>query len=133
MSKFLVDSDFLIANAKADDPSHKNASKISRNIHKRNKLFCLNIVVQEATTVISKRIGMKEAVIFYENIGDFIDTFVMLGEELEKDSWEIFLRQTKKGTSFVDCANITAVEKYKMDGILSFDRFYGDKLAKECR
>ncbi|OGM12120.1 hypothetical protein A2Z22_03455 [Candidatus Woesebacteria bacterium RBG_16_34_12] len=123
--KLLTDSDFLIANAKKDDPSHKTATSISRKLQKeKTELYCLNLVVQESATVISKRIGMDSARIFYKNIDSIIDKFIILDEELEKLSWEIFLVQRRKGTSFIDCANIAAIKKYKLDGILSFDDFY---------
>ena len=123
--KLLVDSDFLVAAYKADDPSHIRATKMSRLHNKQgNKFVCLNLVVQESATVISHRMGMDDARKFYKNIGNFIDTFIVLDTELEKECWNIFLEQSKKGTSFVDCANLAVCQKYKLDGILSFDKFY---------
>jgi len=44
--------------------------------------------------------------------------------ELENNSSKIFEKQSKKGMSFIDCANLAVLEKYKLDGILSFDEFY---------
>ena len=131
MLKLLVDSDFLIANYRADDPSHNKATKVAIDLNKkRAKFYCLNLVVQESTTVISKKIGMDDARKFYSGLKNFVDIFVLLDERLEKRAWEIFLKQTKKGTSFVDCVNIAVVEKYNFDGILSFDKFYPKKYLK---
>ena len=48
----------------------------------------------------------------------------LIDEDLETMTWKIFKRQTKKGTSFVDCANMAVIEKYKLDGIITFDEFY---------
>lgn len=126
--KLLVDSDFLIANYRIDDPSHRKASESARELNKqKHKFYCLNIVVQESTTVISKKMGMNHARKFYSGLRNFIDIFVILDEQTERKAWEIFLAQTKKGTSFVDCANLAALEKYKFDKILSFDTVYPKK------
>lgn len=131
MLKLLVDSDFLIANYRRDDPSFEKATKAAIALNKKGaKLYCLNLVVQESTTVLSKKMGMHDAKKFYTGLNNFIDIFVLLDEKLEKRGWELFLKQTKKGTSFVDCANIAVVEKYKFDGILSFDKFYSPKYLK---
>lgn len=131
MKKYLVDSDFLIANYSVDDSSHKKASKIALSLNEKGaKFYCLNLVEQESTTVISKKMGMGDARKFHSGLKNFVDIFVVLDSGLEKRSWEIFLKQTKKGTSFIDCANIAVVEKYKFDGILSFDKFYPKKYLK---
>ena len=68
--------------------------------------------------------GMKYAKNFYSSVFRMASEKIIMDEELENESWKIFLSQTKKGTSFVDCANLAVVEKYKLDGILSFDKFY---------
>ena len=49
---------------------------------------------------------------------------ILLDLELENNSSKIFEKQSKKGMSFIDCANLAVLEKYKLDGILSFDEFY---------
>lgn len=124
MGKIIVDSDILVACYKHDDASHYTAVKLSELIHKKNQFMALNIVVQESTTVISNRMGMNDARRFYSNISHFIDHIIQLDELVEKSAWDILLKQTKKGCSFVDCANIAAVHEYKLNGILSFDAFY---------
>jgi len=37
---------------------------------------------------------------------------------------KIFLSRKEKGISWIDCFNAAAVKIYKLDGILSFDKFY---------
>ena len=53
---------------------------------------------------------------------------IFVDEEMEKLSWRIFSNQAKKGTSFVDCSNLAVIEKFSLDGIVSFDKFYPKKL-----
>lgn len=128
--KLLIDSDFLVSLYKPDDSNHIRSTKIYRKIESETTSFALNIVFQEATTVISKRMNMYHARKFYNSINKLITTKVYLDTSLEEKTWQIFLNQTKKGTSFVDCANLATMEYYKLDGILSFDEFYKDKRIK---
>lgn len=121
----LVDSDFLVAISKPDDYSHTRAKKLLHKLrNSRTNFYCLNCVVQESTTVISKKVGMKEARKFYSSLKNIIDRFIILDTTVENSAWDIFFRQSKKGTSFVDCANLAAFKRYKLDKIASFDRFY---------
>lgn len=122
--RFLLDSDFLVALYKPDDASHARSSEIFGNYYDEQDLVVLNAVLQESTTVISKRMGMIHARKFYRAVRKLVGIVLSLNEELETRAWEIFLKQTKKGCSFVDCANLAAIETYKFDGILSFDKFY---------
>lgn len=122
--KYLVDSDFLISFSSDADSTHSKSIEIYKNLTKNSELLATNLVFQESTTVISKRFGMQKAKIFYEMINKFINTRLVFEENIEKEAWKIFLKQNKKGTSFIDCANLAIFQKYKFDGILSFDEFY---------
>jgi len=92
------------------------------------EVWVLNLVVQESATVVSMRDGMDQARVFYDGYNSLVQMEIDLDEELEKLAWKIFLQQHKKGTSFVDCANMAVIEKYRLDGILSFDTFYPKEL-----
>lgn len=122
--KYLVDSDFLISFSNPEDSNHTKSHELYKKYKDSAELIALNLVFQEATTVVSKRFGMQKAVIFYEMLNKFINTKINFNEDLEKITWGVFLKQTKKGTSFIDCANLAFCKKYKLDGILSFDEFY---------
>lgn len=122
--KYLVDSDFLISFSNPDDSNHLKSHDIFKKLKENTELVALNLVFQESTTVVSKRFGMSMAKNFYEMICKFINTKINIDEEIEKKAWKLFLNQTKKGTSFIDCANQATFEKLKLDGILSFDEFY---------
>lgn len=121
--KYLVDSDFLYALYKPDDSNHQKAIKIYKD-KQNEELIVLNLVVQESTTLVSKRVDMSNAKSFYELVLKIVNKNIYLDIDLERDSWKIFLKQNKKGTSFIDCANLATYNKLKLDGILSFDEFY---------
>lgn len=127
----VVDSDILVGLYKPHDSNHKKALDLVKKLKDSGFVFSiLNIVLQESVTVISHHMGMEDARKFYAGIFTFVDKIINVDGNLEKRAWEVFLEQTKKGTSFVDCANLAALDYYKLDGILSFDEFYKDKRIK---
>lgn len=125
--RVLLDSDWLFASFIKRDPNNNKAKKLFDFVVTQNpELIVLNLVLQETATVISHRIGQSESLEFLEKVETLKAHRIIVDQELEQKGWEIFKKQTKKGTSFVDCANLAAIELFKLDGILSFDRFYKD-------
>lgn len=121
--KYLLDSDFLYALYKPDDSNNDRSKKLFLKTQ-GHELIVTNLVLQESTTLVARRIDMKNAKIFYESVSKIANKQITLSQDVEKNAWKLFLKQTKKGTSFIDCANLAVVQKYKLDGILSFDEFY---------
>ena len=129
--KYLVDSNILVAVYKRDDSTHERATRLVKKFHINGNTFIVNnLVIQESTTVISHKMGMRNAKEFYQGLVNFIDETISVEALVEKKAWRIFFEQAKKGTSFIDCANLAAIEHYKLDGILSFDTFYPKTLRR---
>jgi predicted nucleic acid-binding protein len=127
--KSIVDSDFLFGLFVPTDPHHNKAKGIFiREKKNESNLVVLNLVLQETATVLSHKVNQKLALDFIKKFNELEIQIIYLDEELENRTWKIFNSQTKKGTSFIDCANVAVTEKYKLDGIVSFDEFYPKKL-----
>ena len=127
--KLLVDSDCLVGAFREGDPHSTAATElIDKHSRSGTKLHASNLVIQESATVLSHRVGMDAVRLFYQKYPKLGLYIVDIDPALEKLSWDIFLRQTKKGTSFVDCSNLAVIQKYKLEGILSFDSFYPKSL-----
>lgn len=123
--RYLIDSDFLFGLFVDEDVHHSIASKILKKIKKNKvRLIVLNLVIQETATVISGKRSQREACLFLEKFTNLSIKIVNVDEDIETMAWNIFKKQTKKRTSFIDCTNLATLEKYKFDGILSFDEFY---------
>lgn len=123
--KLLVDSDFWFGLLVEGDVHHKESRKIFKEIvDAKVLLYCLRLVVYETATVLSYKIDQKASLLFLKKFRLLSVILIDIDEELEKRTWQIFEKQTKKGTSFIDCANLAAKEKYNIDGVLSFDRFF---------
>lgn len=123
--KYLADSDFLVGLFSENDAHNSKSVDLMQKMVKRgNKLFVLNLVVQESATVLSHRVNMDAVRLFYEKLPRLNLNVVSVDDKAEVASWSLFLKQTKKGCSFVDCANLSIFYTHKFDGIVSFDRFY---------
>ena len=129
MKKLLVDTDWLVGIFRNGDPHYKSAAKsLAKQFQSGNGVYVLNLVIQETGTVLSHRTGMGAVKLFWEKLPKLRLKIIWLDEVLEAEAWTVFLRQTKKGCSFVDCANLAVIDKYKLGGILSFDEFYPKEL-----
>ncbi len=127
--KLLIDSDFLVGLFRVGDPHYRVSTQLFQHYKEtKNSFHVINLVLQEAGTVLSHRVGMDAVRLYYQKVPLLEFICIDIDEGLEKRSWDIFLKQTKKGCSFVDCANLAVIEYYKLDGILSFDSFYPEKL-----
>lgn len=130
--KLLVDSDFWYGLVVEKDAHHEQVTRNFRVYQKKQAEFlCLKLVIYETVTVLSRRIDQKRSLIFLEKFNYLPVTLIELDQKLENRTWDIFKKQTKKGTSFVDCANLAVVEHYKLDGILSFNTFYPSTVRRD--
>lgn len=128
-AKVIIDSNVLIAVFLLEDSLHTRATQLVSQLKTQGTVFyTINLVLQESATVLSMRKGMTSARTFYAAVHNFVDQMVPFDEDVEKESWKIFLSETKKGTSFVDCALLASARHYKIDKIASFDRFYPKEL-----
>ena len=132
--KILLDSDGLFGLYVPSDPHHEKAKHLALFLRAQMvELYVTNVVIWETATVLSYKIGQELAIQFVRSFPSLGAHMVVLDESLESRGWEVFLRQTKKGTSFVDCANVAVIEELKLDGILSFDEFYPKELTEWMR
>ena len=122
--KLLIDSDFLFGLFVQTDPHYSESKRLGAKFGPTSNLFVSNLVIYETATVISYKDNHKSSLIFLDKLPSLNLQTIVLDSALEEMSWKIFKTQTKKGTSFVDCTNLAILEKYKLDGILSFDLFY---------
>lgn len=129
--KVIVDSDALFALYIASDGHHLEAKNIFRKLYKEeNEFIVSNLVLQETATIISYRFGQGPAIDFLRNFEHSGIKKLFVGEKLTVKSWDIFQKQTKKETSFIDCANVVVYRETKAGLIMSFDKFYQRKGLK---
>lgn len=125
--KVLIDSDALFALYFIDDSNHLRAKNILRAFSNKDQLFVANLVIQESATVISRKIGQKQTLDFLKKFEKTNTREIFVDRKLTAKTWRIFKKQTKKATSFIDCANLAIAQEFKIDKVFSFDKFYSVK------
>lgn len=129
--KVLLDSDALIALHSVSDAHHLKAKKIFKKyLEMETELLVTSLVLQESATVVSYKFGQKQAVDFLESFSKAGIRQIFVGEKMTAKAWDIFKRQEKKGTSFIDCANVAIYQETGAEEIMSFDKFYQRKGLK---
>lgn len=124
-NKLLVDSDIFYSLIDNKDANHIQAVSLNKKLISQGFNFItINLVIYETATVLSHKINHQVARDFLENILSGKMEIVRLDEEIEKDAFEIFRKQQRKNTSFVDCANIAVCKKMGFNVIFSFDKIY---------
>lgn len=121
--KIFVDADALVALAKEDDTNHQKAIKIASSL-KKVSLYVSPFTIPEAATVLSYRVSQKAAKQFLKEARKRRLIELKITPQVSRLADEIFLKQRKKRTSWIDCLNVAMIKAYKLQGIFSFDKFY---------
>lgn len=123
MMKAFVDTSFFIALADKSDKYYENA-KICLTDQANNKscLITSNAVLSETITWLRYRAGFKYAKEFGEKfrLSRILD-IIWIDSEIEKKSWEIFLKYADKELSYVDCLSFACMKMLKIESALTFD------------
>jgi len=132
-----VDADAFVAFTKDDDSNHVRAKQIFLNLQDAPITFITsNFVFAEVVTVLSQKVSHAIAVAFIKSMKSEDNVFQIerIDEKTEEAATQIFMEQTSKNVSFVDCINIAFIKEKHINGIFSFDSIYkknGLKSANE--
>lgn len=135
--KIFMDTDAFVALVKEDDSNHNRAKRIFQKLQAEPVVFSTsNYVFSETVTVLSQRVSHVAAVEFIKKMKSDENPFDIqrVEEEVENRAIEIFIAQTSKNISYVDCVNIAVIKKNGYDAIFSFDKAYrknGIKVTRE--
>lgn len=121
--KALADADFLVALAKEDDANHKRALRIVETL-RDSTVFITPFTISEVVTVLSYKVSQQAAKEFLQSVRKKSFIELSLDTVVTKEADNIFLSRQERGVSWIDCINVAFVRLYRLDGILSFDKFY---------
>lgn len=123
--QILIDTDAIIALTVKTDSNHKKALQIQKLLESKNAdIKIINLVLHEIITVLSYKVGQKEAINFLNKIKENPPKIIFIDEKLENLTYQEFLNQNKKGTSFIDCSNMAVMKYLNITKIFSFDKIY---------
>ena len=122
----LVDSDAFVGWMLKGDAHYERAGALFAQIkEKRTSVVTTSAVVDETITVLSHRQGQDTARAFLEQVieqGEFPVLFI--SEAIRTQALDLFVAQTKKGTSMTDCINAAICARMAIPYIFSFDKAY---------
>jgi len=122
VERVLYDTDLIISAYFTDQSTHFKAKQVFSHSNFTQE-FILNITLQETATTVSKKFSQNDAKNIVKDIKLTDVVVVFLSMDDENMVWREFYKNTKNGTSFVDCANLVMAKKLDCK-IASFDKFY---------
>lgn len=125
-SKFLVDSDFLIALYNERDSNHRRALTLIEHLASIGdvRLYFSVFVYGETTTILAQRVSQKTAHYFMNDIQKHGFSVITSVDDIFLEAQNIFRKQQSKNVSFVDATNIAIMRGSAFAGLLSFDSGY---------
>ena len=124
MKKILVDSSFIIAIFRKNDPLHQKAIE-NRDILK-NDCYISNGIISEGITILGQKTKDIELVRLAFNY--MKDNFTLIDESeinmYNENVFAIFEKYNKNKfrLGFIDCSEVAIYEFYGLDYVASFDR-----------
>ena len=124
MKKILVDSSFIIAIFRKNDPLHQKAIE-NRDILK-NDCYISNGIISEVITILGQKTKDIELVRLAFNY--MKDNFTLIDESeinmYNENVFAIFEKYNKNKfrLGFIDCSEVAIYEFYGLDYVASFDR-----------
>jgi len=103
-----------------DQSTHIKAKELFDK-YKKFSMLMTELVYFECATSISNKVSQKDASHFLKVNREY-EKYILSPSQKEK-TIDLFLKQTKKRTSFVDCSNVVIAKEFGLK-ILSFDKFY---------
>lgn len=123
--EILIDSDAFVGRFFPDDAHHQTVNRLFTRLEQAQKsLVTTNLVLNETATVLSHKSGQAAARRFLATIDKIKLPVIHINEQLQQATWTFFKKQSRKGCSVVDCANVVVMGRFHIATILSFDRFY---------
>lgn len=124
-NKVFVDSNVFIGIFNADDALHDKAVKLWNNLaEKQYSIVVSNFILSEVITVLSQRIGKKEAIEFatrmYHNENNEVE-IIWSNEQLELRALEYLRRIPSKNVSFADATILAVLETHQISSLATFD------------
>ncbi|MBI4066386.1 type II toxin-antitoxin system VapC family toxin [Candidatus Gottesmanbacteria bacterium] len=125
--RILLDSDALIAMVEESDASHERAIEMFDALTARNALFFItSTTVAEVITTLQRKYSHRSAAgDLYERLLTHWVEIVPVDRDLIAGAHAYYTSSGSKQNTIFDAVNIAAVKAHHLDGIFSFDRWYG--------
>ena len=121
--QILIDSDAFIGLVFRQDAHHERVRNLWRQLQIEQVQFITsNLVITETATMLSRRISLSIAQQFLQSAQD-IQT-IIVDDHIHQLTVDLFQKQQREHTSFVDLSNVVILQELKIKRIFSFDKVY---------
>jgi predicted nucleic acid-binding protein len=109
----LIDSDAFVGRFYPNDAHHQAATRLFKRLQ-RKRLYSVTTsqVIDEVATVLSHCQGQDLARLFLRTIEDTKFPTIFVDERLRAEGLNVFVSQTRKGTSVTDCGNVAVISLF---------------------
>lgn len=129
-----ADASAFIALYSVHDAHARAAQRISQNLARQKAMIITsNYIVAESLTVISQRLGKRQAVMIGKFLFSGTIPVMRIDENLDRQAFGLFSAMDRKDVSFVDCTCFVLCRELGIEHVFGFDRDFqqqGLKLLK---
>jgi predicted nucleic acid-binding protein len=123
--KVFVDTSAFVSLWDDKDTNRIKAINLQIKLEKLDaEIYTSSDVIGETLTVISKKIGKKQAVEFAERIVNSGVQVIFIDKYLHLETIEFFKKIKSKNISYIDCSSIVAMKNNKIQIAFSFDEHF---------
>src|SRR3989344_6374309 len=122
--KLLLDSSFVIALFYGNRESVDKAVSILPTLITVDHVYINNYILSEIVTVLSQRIGKKNAKDSLETMQNNNIELINVSRKVEGEAYDEFLKIEKKDISFADVVSVLHAKEKEIGAILTLDKHY---------
>ncbi len=121
--RVFVDTSSFVALQDENDPNHQKALGLARKVlEQKIQLYTSSEVVGETLTVVSRKLGKKQAEIFFQDFPESGVIEIFFDSELHQKTIKLFLQIAAKNISFIDCSNVIIMQSLNIKQIFALDQ-----------
>ena len=131
--RILIDTGAIYAFVTRSDRNHRAARSFVERWLKQGGVFVLaDVVFAETMTLLKVRLGAETAIRVGRELRDNpAYAWTALGQDGERDAWEIFRKYHDKGWSYTDCSLLAISRRSGVRGVFAFDRHFSQMSGME--
>lgn len=121
--KVFIDTSAFVSLQDTNDPNRNKARNLALKLEElQATLYTSSDIIGETLTVISRKLGKKQASDFYKGYVKSGFREILIDIKLQQKSRIVFFKVKSKNISFIDCSSIVAMKNQNIETIFAFDQ-----------
>ncbi len=119
------DTNIYVALSDQEDSTHYKAYQLMESLRRRIHLpVTSSHVVSESLTVISQKVGKRQALRFFEDLQNSETEIIFVDQEIHQRALELFPKIKFKNVSFVDVTSFVIMKNKGIKVVFTFDQHF---------